>query len=77
MSNTLFITNITLPSNWIKSTICIQLTIWRVIAGPDHGGLAFRLAEAGYDVWMGRLTSTYILDLDLIWWIQSILIDKC
>merc|ERR1719305_2280628 len=26
-----------------------------VIAGPEHGGLAFRLAEAGYDVWLGVL----------------------
>ena len=27
----------------------------RLIAGTDHGGLAFRLAEAGYDVWLGKV----------------------
>jgi len=25
-----------------------------VLAGPDHGGPAFRLAERGYDVWLGN-----------------------
>jgi len=25
-----------------------------VIAGPEHGGLAFRLAQEGYDVWLGN-----------------------
>ena len=26
----------------------------RVLPGPDHGGVAFRLAERGYDVWLGN-----------------------
>ena len=25
-----------------------------MLAGPDHGGVAFRLAEQGYDVWLGN-----------------------
>jgi len=25
-----------------------------VLPGPDHGGIAFRLAEQGYDVWLGN-----------------------